>query len=164
MVVGYSYYYEEIQKLLGQTNRFGDAAIPISSVKIAPLPQVRDPLEGNPKTAIADFFALSVAKSSAKPFASWQLVLDLTSRDSQSKYFTATKKSTSRRDLIEAQKANPIFGVFAEQAVYADVLPVADDELFDAAVADVLDRISDGAIKPAEGAQELEKVFASVDK
>ncbi len=161
MVVGYSYYYEEIKKMLGQTNRFGDAAIPISSVKIAPLPQVRNPTEGNPKTAVADYFALSVAKSSTKPFASWQLILDLTSRDSQSKYFAETKKSTSRRDLIEAQKADPIFGVFAEQAVYADVLPVADDELFDAAVADVLDRISDGVIKPAEGAQELAGVFAS---
>ncbi|MCF7836729.1 extracellular solute-binding protein [Candidatus Gracilibacteria bacterium] len=161
MMVGYSYYYDEIQKLLGQTNRFGDQVIPISAVKIAPLPQVRDPLEGNPKTAIADFFALAVAKSSAKPFASWQLILDLTARDSQSKYFTATKKSTSRRDLVEAQKADSIFGVFAEQAVYADVLPVADDELFDAAVADVLNRVSDGELKPVEGSQELADVFTS---
>jgi ABC-type glycerol-3-phosphate transport system substrate-binding protein len=162
MIAGYSYYYDEILGLLDRSERLGDDAIEFSEIGVAPFPQVRDPDEGNAKLILADFFALSVSKSSEHPFESWQLILELTSRASQEEYFEATKKPTSRRDLIETQKQDPIFGVFAEQAVFADVLPIVDDELFDAAIAETLDKVADGEIKSSEASRELERVFSSV--
>ncbi len=159
MIAGYSYYLELIKSAIEQ-----QGSIDISEVEIAPFPQILDPQAGNPKTALADFFTLAVAKSSEKPFESWQLILDLTSRDSQRTYFEATNKPTSRRDLISEQKENSLFGVFAEQAVYADSLQVVNDELFAEAVASVLDRVSDGEISVEEGVQELEATFASAVK
>lgn len=159
MIAGYSYYFESIRDMLEQQKRASGTMIELSEVGIAAFPQVRDPQAGNPKTAIADFFTLSVAKSSENPFESWQLILDLTSKNSQEKYFEATKKPTSRRDLIETQKADPLRGIFAEQAVFADILPIADDELFSEAVADVLDGVSNGDLSLEEGMRRLENKF-----
>ena len=161
MIAGYSYYYEEIKNLIQQQKKLGKDPIEISEVGIAPFPQIHDPQAGNPKVVLADFFALSVAKSSEHFLESWMLILKLTGNSAQQKYFKATKKPTSRRDLIEEQKTDPLFGIFAEQAVYADTLTIMNDELFAEAVADVLNRISDGEITPSDGSAELEKVFAS---
>ena len=63
--------------------------------------------------------------------------------------------------MIDSQKEDSLFGIFAEQAVYADTLAIADDELFAATVADILNRVSDGEITSNDGSKELEKVFAS---
>jgi len=159
MIAGYSYYLDAIKDLAGKGKELSDNPIKISEIGIAPIPQMYDPKQGNPKTALADFFALAVAKSSEHPYESWRLILELTSRDVQEQYHEATKKPTSRRDLIEDQKEDPQLGVFAEQAVYADVLPVADDELFGESIADALNTISDGEIDPNKAAKTLEKVF-----
>ena len=161
MIAGYSYYFDSIKSLIEQGKKMDEDQINISEIGIAPFPQIHDPQAGNPKTALADFFALSVAKSSKNPLESWQLILELTENSAQQEYFKATKKSTSRRDLIKEQKKDSLFGVFAEQAVYADILPIADDKLFATVVANALNRISDGEITPSEGAKELEAVFAS---
>lgn len=162
MIAGYSYYYDEIEGLLNNSKYSGD--VDIADVGIAPFPQVQDPADGNPKFILADFFNLSVSKSSKYPYESWQLILDLTSRATQEDYFEDTKKSTSRRDLIEEQKEDSIYGVFAQQAVFADILPVADDELFDEAVAEALNAISDGEWHVNDAVNELKEVFASAEE
>jgi len=164
MIAGYSYYFEEIKDLIWQQKKLGKKSIEISEVGIAPFPQIHDPQVGNPKVVLADFFALAVAKSSENPLESWQLILELTGNSAQEEYFEITKKPTSRRDLIEEQKEDSLWGIFAEQAVYADTLAIADDKLFAEAVADVLNRVSDGEITSNEGSKELEKVFASADE
>lgn len=155
MILGFSYYYDAIKEMLGS----GNGSIGIDEVAVAPLPQLGDPLVGNAKVAVADFFALAAAKSSDVPNDAWRLIMDLTSRESEEKYFQATKKPTSRRDLINSEKSDPAVGVFAEQAVYADTLQLADDQVFDAAVASVLNRIADGKLTPTAGASELVAVF-----
>ncbi len=155
MILGFSYYYDRIKDLLDS----GDGSISLDDIGIAPLPQIGNPLAGSGKVAVADFFALAVAKSSNAPTDSWRLIMDLTSRAAEEKYFEATKRPTSRRDLIDSEKTDPVAGVFVEQAVYADTLQLAADALFDAAVADVLDRISDGKLTPSAGASELGATF-----
>ncbi|MCF7845834.1 MAG: extracellular solute-binding protein [Candidatus Peribacteraceae bacterium] len=155
MIFGFSYYYDAIKAAIQSR----EDTIDISEVGVAPLPQIGDPLEGNPKLAVADFFTLAVAKSSQYSADAWSLILNLTSREAQEQYFAATKKPTSRRDLINSEKTDKNVGVFAEQAVYADTLQLADDEVLDTAVANVLDRIADGEITPTEGASELSTIF-----
>ncbi len=152
MIAGYSYYFDEIKKAI-KTNRTKNP-IDFGEVAIAPFPQIYDT-----KKIAADFFTLSVTKFSEHPLESWRLILELTSRDSQSKYFEQTNKTTSRRDLVEEQKDDSIFGVFAEQSVFADVVPMSDDELFDSAVAETLDQISDGERTTTEAARTLSKFF-----
>jgi len=153
MIAGYSYYFDEIKNAI-KTNRTKNP-IDFDEVAIASFPQIYDT-----KKIAADFFTLSVAKFSEYPLESWRLILELTGRDSQSQYFDATNKTTSRRDLVEEQKDDLTFGVFAEQSVFADVLPMADDEAFDAEVAATLDSISDGELTAAEAARALSQFFA----
>ncbi|MFA6458221.1 MAG: extracellular solute-binding protein [Patescibacteria group bacterium] len=155
MILGFSYYYDQIKASLG----VGDNSITLDEVGVAPLPQIGDPLLGNAKVAVADFFTLAVAKSSASPVEAWRLILELTSREAEEKYFQATKKPTSRRDLIDSERADPAVGVFVDQAVYADTLELAADTVFDSAIASVLNRISDGTLTPAAGASELTEIF-----
>ncbi|MFH0776709.1 MAG: extracellular solute-binding protein [Patescibacteria group bacterium] len=158
MIAGYSYYYDSIRNAIKQIS----SPISLDEVGIAPWPQIQDPQVGNPKVALADFFALAVAKSSKYPNEAWRLILDLTSNASESKYLEATKKPASRRDLLINQKGDPVLGVFADQAVYADSLILADDQIFDPKIAEVLDRIGDGELQTADGARELDATFRSV--
>ncbi|MFH0834175.1 MAG: extracellular solute-binding protein [Patescibacteria group bacterium] len=155
MILGFSYYYNEIKNLLSSTG----GTITVDDIGVSPVPQLEDPLKGGKKIAVADFFALSAAKSSKYPNEAWRLILDLTSKDSEEKYFAATKRPTSRRDLIDSEKMDPAVGVFAEQAVYADTLKLADDAAFDAAIASVLNRISNNEISVADGSSELASLF-----
>jgi ABC-type glycerol-3-phosphate transport system substrate-binding protein len=164
MIGGYSYYYEEIKNLIEQLQKAGQKTILTEDVKIAPIPQLYDPRSGNPKSAVADFFALAVAKSSKNPFASWQLILSLTNRETQTKYHEATNKPTSRRDLIQVQEEDPLYGVFAEQAVFASVLPIPDDEKYNAAITQRINAVANGELSLREATSLLKQDFAVEEK
>jgi ABC-type glycerol-3-phosphate transport system substrate-binding protein len=154
MIAGYSFYLEKIKNLISQFEKQGLPTIKIAEVEIAPLPQLRDPT-AYPKTALADFFALTVAKTSANPDASWQLILDLNSRESQQKYHQATGKPSSRRDLITEQKKEPLSGIFSEQAVYARALKITDFEKYFEIIAEVINAVADGKINVQQGINQL---------
>jgi len=156
MMAGYSYTFETIKSLITQYKKRGvSGVVQVADVEIAPFPQVSSPQEGNPKTSLADFFALTVAKTSRHPHASWQLILELTNQDSQKRYHELTGKPTSRRDLIEEQKKDPLFGVFAEQAVYADTLLIFDDKKYAALISDAINSIADGTESVSNVAKKL---------
>jgi ABC-type glycerol-3-phosphate transport system substrate-binding protein len=156
MVVGYSYYYEQIQNLIKQyAGKRTPTMLRLEDVKIAPIPQVFDPELGYPKVALADYFALAVSRNSAHPKEAWQLILYLTSHDVLRQYHAATNRPTSRRDLVSEQAADSLFGVFAEQAVYATSLFMPDDEKYDLAVGLMLDRVADGLDTPETGLQKM---------
>ncbi|MFH1375511.1 MAG: extracellular solute-binding protein [Patescibacteria group bacterium] len=165
MVAGYSYYYEQIKDLIQQYEKGGlPGVIQIPDIEIAPLPQVQDPTQGNPKVVLADFFALAVAKSSAEPHAAWQLILKLTGRAAQQQYHAATGKPTSRRDLITEQKQDPLTGIFAEQAVYADILPISDDQAFAEIIAEAVTAVADGEMSVGSAVSEMVKALEGLNK
>jgi ABC-type glycerol-3-phosphate transport system substrate-binding protein len=160
MVAGYSYQYEEIKSLIQQLTKSGKKPIAVDSLGVSAFPQVLDPKSGNPKTALANYFALSVAKNSKYPQAAWQLILHLTSKDSLTQYNKATHKPTSRRDLIEAQRDDATYGIFAEQAVYATALSIADDEKAATVIGDAINSVADGEMTVSVAAQKIAKELA----
>lgn len=165
MIAGYSYYYEQIKDLIQQYEKKGLlGVIQIPDIEIAPLPQTQDPTKGNPKVVLADFFALAVAKPSAEPHAAWQLILELTGRTAQQQYHSATGKPTSRRDLITEQRQDPLMGIFAEQAVYADVLSISDDQALAELIAEAVTAVADGETSVGGAVSELTSALEGLNK
>lgn len=160
MIFGYSYYYETIKSLIEQSSRRGiSGSINLSDVEIAPFPQIFDPSEGEPKVVLADYFALAVPKTSKYPSEAWQVILQLTSSESESEYIKTTKRPPSRRELLNQRRSDLLYGTFADQAVYATVLPILDFEKYDAAMRDATNLIADGAITVEDALRTLHIVL-----
>lgn len=150
MIVGYSYYFDSIESRIAQIQRqaagTANSAIQMSNVRAMPLPQLTDPRAGGTRATLADYFALTTGKNSKLVHEGWQLILFLTNHDNGQTYFTATKKPSARRDLLEAESADVIRGAFATQAVYADTLAIPDSDKYTTTVKTMLDTVSDGKL------------------
>ncbi len=128
MIIGYSYLYEEIMNQIEEERAKGFSPISKSSVKVATIPQFTDPDTSlSKRVTYADYFVETVARTSEHPNEAWDFLLYMASKENSQKYFEATKKPTSRRDLIEEQKKNPIYGIFVDQIGFAESLPVASE-------------------------------------
>lgn len=147
MIAGYSYYFEKIKSSIAQLQRQNRRTIDFAEVEVAPLPQFTPERQ----VVLADFFALTVAKNSQEPEYAWQLILDLTGRETQKSYHAATKRVSGRRDLNEEQQAEQGLGVFAKQAVFAKTLFFADFAKTLGAFDQVVDQIADGKVSVAQG-------------
>jgi ABC-type glycerol-3-phosphate transport system substrate-binding protein len=129
MVIGYSNMYEQIIDQISELQARGLSTIDPDSIRIATIPQVIDPAVSTEKRdAYAHYFTETVARTSENPEWAWDFLLFLTSRDSLSHYYDQTRKPTSRRDMIEEQQDDPIYGVFAEQIGFAESIPIYDEE------------------------------------
>lgn len=127
MILGYSNTYQQIVDEISRLSSRGLTTIDPNSVRIAMIPQVIDPAVSTEKRdAYASYFAQTVARTSDNSDWAWDFLLFLTSRDSLNHYNEKTKKPTSRRDMIEEQKDDPIYGVFAEQIGFAESVPIYD--------------------------------------
>jgi len=165
-IAGYSYYYDLIAKSVHQYQRKNiTGLVDLSDVAAAPIPQLSDPASGDPKVALADYFALSVAQSSKYPTQAWQAILYLTGREAVSKYAEATGRPASRRDVLvgQQQQDGPV-ATFARQAVYAETLKMADPDKFHAAVAEVMTRVADGTVQPRAGIATLDRYLKCLEQ
>ncbi|MGL5830770.1 MAG: ABC transporter substrate-binding protein [Candidatus Altimarinota bacterium] len=146
-VFGYSYVYEQLQEQVDQLKKSGETAIDTSVIRVAPVPQVNDPSTSTVKRdAYANYFVETVSRNSANAEAAWRFLVFMSSKENQQYYNQKTHRPTSRRDLIEDQLKDPIYGVYAEQSGYAESLLVYDwdlfKEAFNQAVTDVLNTIN----------------------
>lgn len=125
MIVGYSYLYDEILNQIEEEAAKGFTVINKSSVKVATIPQISDPdTSVGKRVTYANYFAETVSRTSEHPNEAWDFLLFMASKENSQKYFEQTHKPTSRRDLIEEQKKNPIYGVFVDQIGFAESIPV----------------------------------------
>lgn len=159
MVAGYSYEYETIKSLISQLTKTNKVGIAAEDLAVSAFPQVLDPKAGNPKTALANYFALSVAKNSKYPQSAWQLILFLTGKDSVAAYNKTTHKPSSRKDLLETQKKDVTYGIFAEQAVYAKALKIADDEKASEIISTAINSVADGKTSFSAAVQTINKAL-----
>jgi multiple sugar transport system substrate-binding protein len=146
MIFGYPSTYEEIltERRNLKSDSDSDTVVKISSIKTAPLPQVVDPSVSTEKRdTYADYFAFGVARTSEYSDAAWDFLTFVTNPESERYYFEQTHKPTSRRDLIQEEMLDPIYGTFAEQVGYAESFPVLDylvnREMFEVAIEEVVD-------------------------
>lgn len=147
MIFGYSYLYEDIKNKIDELQKQGVKTIDLEDMRIAPVPQVNDPETSTEKRdAYANYFAETVSRTSKNPDVAWDFLMFITSKENIEYYSDKTKKPTSRRDMIDTQIQDPIYGVFAEQIGYAESLPIYDavryEEIFGKAIGSVLATVS----------------------
>lgn len=127
MIFGYSYLYEQIKATMKDLKDKGVQTIDASTIRVSPVPQVNDPATSTEKrVAYANYYAQTVARTSEHPAEAWDFLMFLSSKDNLAFYNSKTHRPTSRRDMIEEQKKDPIYGVFAEQIGYAESFPMYD--------------------------------------
>lgn len=142
-IFGYSHVYEQVLEQIDLLKRNNQSTIDSSVIRIAPVPQVNNPDTSTVKRdAYANYYVETVSRNSENAEAAWRFLVFMSSKENQQYYNQKTHRPTSRRDLIEDQLKDPIYGVYAEQSGYAESLIIYDWTIFktafDQAVADVL--------------------------
>lgn len=146
MIIGYAYTYDLIMNQMNVLRNDGVKVIDADAVKVAPIPQVYDPDTSSEKrVAYASYFAEAVSRNSEHPDLAWEFLVFLSEKDNLEDYFNDTNKPTSRRDLIEKQKKDPTFGVFASQAGYAESFPIVDFYRYEEIFSDLIFKVNGGA-------------------
>jgi len=132
MIIGYSYMYDQIINEIKQLQAKGLSTINPDVIRIAMIPQKKDPAKSTGKRiAYAHYFAETVARTSTHPNWAWDFLMFETSRESLQHYNEKTHKPTSRRDMIDDQKVDPIYGVFADQIGIAESFPIYNDYAYE---------------------------------
>lgn len=132
MIIGYSYMYDQIVNEISELQTKGLSTIDPDVIRIAMIPQKKDPAQSTEKRiAYAHYFVETVARTSENPTWAWDFLMFTTSKGSLQHYNEKTHKPTSRRDMIEEQKVDPVYGVFAEQIGIAESFPIYDDKVYE---------------------------------
>lgn len=133
MIFGYSYLYDQILDTRKELDRKGSPVIKESAIQVAPLPQLEGP-DANPEArrTYANYFAETVSRTSQHPEEAWEFLNFLVSKENLRHYHEKTHRPTSRLDLLDEQRNEPIYGVFADQLDYAESLLIPDSEKVDA--------------------------------
>ncbi len=156
MIFGYSYLYDQIMAEIKDLKQKGVNTVESANVRISAAPQVIDPNTSTEKrVAYANYYAETVSRTSQYPNEAWDFIMFLASKDNLKYYNDKTHRPTSRRDMIDEQSKDPIFGVFAEQIGYAESIPIYDElrykDIFSKAIDSVLATFSiNDAAKTAE--------------
>ncbi len=139
MIFGYAYTYNDIVKEITALKNKGGSILDVKDIGIAPAPQLYDPdVSGNKRVAYANYFAETVSRNSKHPDIAWDFLIELTKKKNLDYYFNKTNKPTSRRDMIDDQKKDPIYGVFANQVGYAESFPILDYFIYKDLFTDVI--------------------------
>lgn len=144
MIVGYSYLYEEILNQIEEENAKAGAPIKKTSVRVATIPQMTDPdVSAAKRDTYASYFVETVSRTSKHPNEAWDFLLFMAGKENMQQYFEQTHKPTSRRDLIDEQKKDPIYGVFVDQIGFAESVPMSSYTDFE----DIFVKMIDSALK-----------------
>lgn len=152
MIVGYAYTYDEIMKEIDSLNKTkGVKGISKDAVKVVPIPQLVDPKKSTEKrVTYASYFAETVSKNCKNPDIAWDFLIFMSSKENEQKYFEKTHKPTSLRAMIDEQKKDPIYGVFAEQIGYAESFPIVDYYRYKEIFTNVINQANAGGVSTAE--------------
>jgi ABC-type glycerol-3-phosphate transport system substrate-binding protein len=142
IIFGYSYLYEQIVAKINELKNQGVKTIDVQDIRTAPAPQVTDPdVSTEKRDAYARYYAETVSRTSAHPREAWDFILFMSNKENLEYYNEKTHRPTSRRDMIEDQKQDPIYGVYAEQIGYAESFPIYDYEEYAKAFGDAIDSV-----------------------
>ncbi|MBI2453210.1 extracellular solute-binding protein [Candidatus Peregrinibacteria bacterium] len=145
MVIGYSYLYEQIVNEIEELKSLGLPHINKNDIKVAQIPQIFNPSETNyPADTYANYFAETVSRTTKYPVEAWKFLIFLSQKENIQYYNEKTHRPTSRRDLIEEQIKDPIYGVFASQLGFAKSIPMADSEAYEKIFEKVIEQILNG--------------------
>ncbi len=142
MVIGYSYMYEQILDQIEQLKLKGVDTIDPSAVRVAPIPQLIDPAVSTDKRdAYARYQVEVVGRNAENAEEAWKFLGFLAAKENIEYYSEQTNKPTSRRDMIEEQSNDPIYGVFVDQIGYAESFPILDQNVYGSAFAEAIEGV-----------------------
>ena len=141
MIIGFSYTYEQIEDYIDLLDQQGRNTIRKSDIRATDIPQLYDPdLSAGERITYASYFAETVSRNTEYPDIAWDFLLHMTSKEVLADYFDATHRPTSRRDMIEEQKLDPKYGVFADQVGIAKSFPILEYYTYKDIFTDVINR------------------------
>lgn len=141
-IFGYSYMADEIRKKQ-----------PYLDFDIAEVPQIK---ESNSEINYANYWMFAVSRFSKHPYAAWDFIKFMTSKNEAQKYLLATGNPTARKDLYTYQASDPDLSVFASQILTAKSWlqkdPAQVDKIFSEMINDVIfgRRSAEEAVKYAQ--------------
>ncbi|MBI2464026.1 extracellular solute-binding protein [Candidatus Peregrinibacteria bacterium] len=147
MIIGYPYVYNQILDQIENLKKQGLASIDKKDIKITAIPQIIDPeISDEQKASYASYFAETVSRTSSHPKEAWEFLMFLSSKKNEAYLFEKTHRPAGRRDLIEEEQKDPLYGIFASQLGYAKTIPMSDaahyEEIFKTAIDQALSTIS----------------------
>lgn len=141
MIFGYSFLYDQLADAIQGQVKTGGQHINLADIGIAPIPQLYNFQETGKQDAYANYFPLVVSRNTEYPEEAWNFLLYISSQDSLQTYHEKTHKPTSRKDMVDAQSTEPLWGVFARQASYAKSLQIYDLDKFNQYLAESIDSV-----------------------
>lgn len=155
MVVGYSYFYESLEKQIAEINKREDVTpIQVSEVGVVKIPQVSEEAEG---VTLASYFPYVVSQNSKYPKEAWEFLLYLVEDDNLREYHRQTKKPTPVYNLVEEQMTEAIYGVFAEQSEWAKSYKIWDEEVYEEVLNEMISQINSGRANIKDALEEAQK-------
>lgn len=150
MIFGYSHLYEDVLDEISELESQGVSTVSPSDVRIAMVPQVVDPeISTEKRDALASYSVETVSRTSEHSREAWDFLLFMSRQENLKFYNEETHRPTSRRDMIEEQKLDPIYGVYAEQIGFAESLQVYDAGAYATIFAKAVDAVL-ATVSPAD--------------
>ncbi|MBN1258920.1 extracellular solute-binding protein [Candidatus Peregrinibacteria bacterium] len=162
MVIGYPYLYSAIQQGIENQQRSGSQHIDLKDVGVAPFPQLVSGTEATKRDTYASYFPLVVARTTKYPQEAWSFVQFMTSADALQTYYKKTHRPTSRRDMIDEQQTDPIFGAFAYQASFAKSFKVFDATAYNKIFSDAIQQVVMNMATPEEALKQAQDKITCV--
>jgi len=154
---------EQIKDEISQLKSKGVQTISPDVIKIAPVPQVNDPAKSTEKRdAYANYFVETVGRNSENSAAAWDFLMFITNKDNLSYYNQKTHHTTSRRDLIDSQQQDAIYGVFAQQVGYAESLTIYDWNIYKQIFSDAVAAVLSTKETPKSAVQKAEQAINKI--
>lgn len=148
MILGYPYLYDVMVQSIQNQQKTGKSHIAIDEIGTAPMPQLVSATESTRRDTWASYFPLVVARTTDAPKEAWALVQYLTTADSLQTYYKKTHRPTSRKDMIQEQQTDPLFGVFAYQAPFAKSFKIYDAAAYDKIFRDAIQQVVTNVATP----------------
>lgn len=159
MIVGFSYTRDAILNQISLLNSRGEKSIDKSDIRIAQIPQLYDPkVSSQKRVTYGSYFAETVSRNSQYPEIAWDFLLELTSKENLAQYFEETHKPTSRRDMIEDQKKDANYGIFASQIGFSESFPILDYYTYKDAFSESIRRANENGAAGADISYAQDKV------
>lgn len=131
MMLGFSFTYEALVNEISRLKAEGETTIDLSDIAVQEVPQVYDPeTSAETRETYASYFVPVVSRTTGHAEEAWNFLAHLVTEENLTYYHEATHRPSARRNLIETQMLDPIYGVFAAQVGYAESIPMADPEKY----------------------------------
>ena len=152
MIFWYSYLYEDLKSSISQFRTSNKDTISDKDIWVVEAPQLHSFAQSTKRDSLASYFPLVVSRNSQNPYLAWDFLIYLSWKQSLIDYNEKTNKASSRLDLLDDQKLDPVYWVFARQSSYAKSYPdiVVDEQAYTNIFSDLIEKV----INSKESSQE----------